>query len=101
MPQVGLIAQRSTMGARVISGSSHHADGTNWRGSVARIAEEVLSSRGVDFALTVPARGRTNATWLGGDLVVRVAPSAGPADLLREAGLAACLPVQVGYPRHH
>jgi hypothetical protein len=73
-------------------------DGTNWRGSVARIAEEVLSSRGVDFALAVPARGWTNATWLAGDLVVRVAPSAGPADLLREAGLAACLPVQVGYP---
>jgi aminoglycoside phosphotransferase (APT) family kinase protein len=73
-------------------------DGTNRRGSVARIAEEVLSSRGVDFALAVPARGWTNATWLAGDLVVRVAPSASPADLLREAGLAACLPAQVAYP---
>jgi aminoglycoside phosphotransferase (APT) family kinase protein len=73
-------------------------DGTKRRGSVARIAEEVLSSRGVDFASAVLARGWTNATWLAGELVVRVAPSAGPADLLREAGLAACLPVQVGYP---
>ena len=73
-------------------------DGTKRRGSVARIAEEVLSSRGVDFASAVLARGWTNVTWLAGELVVRVAPSAGPADLLREAGLAAYLPVQVGYP---
>jgi aminoglycoside phosphotransferase (APT) family kinase protein len=36
--------------------------------------------------------------WLVGEFVIRVAPTAGPADLLREAGLVACLPVQVGYP---
>jgi aminoglycoside phosphotransferase len=43
-------------------------------------------------------KGWTNATWLADEFVIRVAPTAGPADLLREAGLAACLPVQVGYP---
>jgi aminoglycoside phosphotransferase (APT) family kinase protein len=35
---------------------------------------------------------------LAGEFVVRVAPAAGPTDLLREAGLVACFPQQVGYP---
>jgi aminoglycoside phosphotransferase len=52
----------------------------------------------VDFASAVPAKGWTNATWLAGEFAVRVAPTAGPAELLREAGLASCLPAQVGYP---
>jgi scyllo-inosamine 4-kinase len=73
-------------------------DGTNRQGPPAQIAEEVLSGRGVDFASAVPAKGWTNATWLADEFVIRVAPTAGPADLLGEAGLAACLPVQVGYP---
>jgi len=73
-------------------------DGTSRRGSVARIAAEVLGSRGVDFASAVPAKGWTNATWLAGEFAVRVAPTAGPAELLREAGLASCLPAQVSYP---
>jgi aminoglycoside phosphotransferase (APT) family kinase protein len=73
-------------------------DGTNRQGPPAQIAEEVLSGRGVDFASAVLAKGWTNATWLADEFVIRVAPTAGPADLLREAGLAACLPVQVGYP---
>jgi hypothetical protein len=73
-------------------------DGTNRRSSVAQIAAEVLGSRGVDFASAVPAKGWTNATWLAGEFVIRVAPTAGPADLLREAALVARLPVQVGYP---
>jgi aminoglycoside phosphotransferase (APT) family kinase protein len=72
--------------------------GTDRPGLLARIAEDVLSSRGVTFASAVPAKGWTNATWLAGEFVVRVAPTAGPADLLREAGLAACLPREVGYP---
>jgi aminoglycoside phosphotransferase (APT) family kinase protein len=73
-------------------------NGTDQPGWGARVAEEVISGRGVDFAAAVPAKAWSNATWLVGEFVIRVAPTAGPADLLREAGLAAFLPVQVGYP---
>jgi hypothetical protein len=53
-------------------------DGTDRPGVVARIAEVVPSSRGVDFVSALPAKGWTNATWLAGELVIRVAPTAGP-----------------------
>lgn len=62
------------------------------------VAEEVLDGRGVDLDRAWRARGWTNAALLTDELVVRVAPEPGPADLLREARLAALLPSEVGYP---
>ncbi|CAM02899.1 scyllo-inosamine 4-kinase [Saccharopolyspora erythraea NRRL 2338] len=66
--------------------------------AAARVAADVLSAHGQDFTTAVRANGWTNATWLAGELVIRVAQRPGPADLLREARLARLLPAQVGYP---
>ncbi|RZQ60117.1 phosphotransferase family protein [Amycolatopsis suaedae] len=63
-----------------------------------RVAREVLAEHGVDLGETERGRGWTNATWLARDLVVRVAREPGPADLLRERGIVALLPPEVGYP---
>ncbi|MEU2794347.1 aminoglycoside phosphotransferase family protein [Streptomyces sp. NPDC007100] len=65
----------------------------------AAVAAEVFHRHGIDFAAARRAGGRTNATWLGGGLAVRVAGAAGSADLRREARLSAVLPPEVGYPR--
>ncbi|QUH02927.1 aminoglycoside phosphotransferase family protein [Saccharopolyspora erythraea] len=66
--------------------------------AAARVAADVLTAHGQDFATAIRAIGWTNATWLAGELVIRVAQRPGPADLLREARLARLLPAQVGYP---
>ncbi|GAA2778975.1 aminoglycoside phosphotransferase family protein [Saccharopolyspora taberi] len=66
--------------------------------TAARVAEQVLSGRGLDFAAAARADGWTNETWFCGDLVVRVARQPGQADLVREAALAALFPPEVGYP---
>jgi scyllo-inosamine 4-kinase len=62
------------------------------------VAEAVLRDHGADLGGARRGRGWTNATWLTDDLVIRVASTPGPADLLRERRLAALLPVEVGYP---
>ncbi|MGV9884677.1 phosphotransferase family protein [Streptomyces sp. NPDC003006] len=66
---------------------------------IASVAAEVFQRHGIDFSQTRRAGGRTNATWLGGGLAVRVAGAAGSGDLSREAELATVLPPEVGYPR--
>ncbi|PRX98966.1 phosphotransferase family protein [Allonocardiopsis opalescens] len=68
------------------------------RSAAARVAAEVLAARGLGLADASPGRGWTNATWLTREFVVRVARRPGPADLVREASLAALLPAEVGYP---
>ncbi|WP_055532763.1 phosphotransferase family protein [Streptomyces graminilatus] len=66
---------------------------------IASVAAEVFERHGVDFTRTRRAGGRTNATWLGGGLAVRVAGAQGSGDLVRETELATVLPPEVGYPR--
>ncbi|EFL19800.1 phosphotransferase [Streptomyces sp. C] len=65
---------------------------------VAAVAEEVFRRHGADFRSARRTSGRTNATWLGGGLAVRVAGSTAARDLVRETRLAAVLPPEVGYP---
>ena len=69
------------------------------RGAAAdRVAAAVLDQLGEDPGAAVRGRGWTNATWLGADVVVRVARVAGAGDLHREARLVALLPEEVGHP---
>ncbi|GHF52177.1 hypothetical protein GCM10010218_36990 [Streptomyces mashuensis] len=63
------------------------------------VAAEVFQRFGTAFADARRAGGRTNVTWIGGGVVVRVAGTPGATDLRREAALAAVLPPQAGYPR--
>ncbi|MFE2044908.1 phosphotransferase family protein [Streptomyces sp. NPDC059477] len=62
------------------------------------VAEAVLREHGADIRAAERGRGWTNATWLGEDLVVRVAREPGPAGLLREERLVRLLPPEVGCP---
>lgn len=66
--------------------------------AAAQVAEAVLARHDLGFAAASRAGGWSNATWQAGDVVVRVARTPGPADLLREARLANLLPAAVGYP---
>jgi hypothetical protein len=83
-------------------------------GSVARVAEEVLGSSGVDFASAVPAKGWTNAAYEtpaarpDDHLYCREEPLVGVGSLLpafawptdhRWSGLGA--PVRASLPLHH
>ncbi|GAA3694046.1 hypothetical protein GCM10022224_069480 [Nonomuraea antimicrobica] len=63
-----------------------------------RVAEEVLREHGADPGGAERGRGWTNATWLTGEFVVRVATRPGAADLLREERLVRLLPAEVGHP---
>ncbi|MFJ4685203.1 phosphotransferase family protein [Streptomyces sp. NPDC091377] len=63
-----------------------------------RVARAVLGEYGVDPDGVERGRGWTNLTWLGEELVVRVASRPGAADLLRETRLLRLLPPEVGCP---
>lgn len=64
-----------------------------------RVAAAVLAAHGEDLGDAVRGRGWTNATWLGGDVVVRVSRVPGSHELRREARLVELLPAEVGHPR--
>lgn len=65
---------------------------------VRRIADEIFARHGIDFLSAKRAGGWTNATWLAGDLALRVSVRPGNENLLREARLGALLPPEAGYP---
>jgi aminoglycoside phosphotransferase (APT) family kinase protein len=91
----------SEWGGRILSMTDSPADETHDPALIAqltRLAAEIFTRHGVDFACTRRGGGWTNATWLGGGLVLRIATEAGSQNLLREAALAGWLPAQVGYP---
>ncbi|MET8829159.1 phosphotransferase [Streptomyces sp. NPDC004610] len=58
----------------------------------------MLRDHGADPRAAEAGRGWTNITWLAGELVVRVARHAGPAELLREERLLRLLPPGAGCP---
>lgn len=62
------------------------------------IAESIFNRYGVDFTAAKRAGGWSNATWLGGGLALRLSVQQGKQSILREAQLAALLPLEVGYP---
>ncbi len=63
------------------------------------MAEGIFARHGVDFATARRGGGWTNATWIAGGLVLRLATQPGSENLPREAKIAALLPPGVGYPR--
>lgn len=68
-----------------------------------RIAAQIFARHGVDFAGAQRAGGWTNANWIAGGLVLRLATrredtAAGETRLEREARLAHLLPPGAGYP---
>lgn len=79
-----------------------------WRGTVTygrigipvpqRVAEAVSRERGEDLGDVEHGRGRTDATRLSDEFVVRVATRPGAADLLRESRLVGLLPPEAGFP---
>ena len=62
------------------------------------IAASIFARHGVDFATVQRAGGWTNAVWLADRLVLRLSTDTENDNLLREARLAALLPLAVGYP---
>lgn len=65
---------------------------------VKAIASGVFARHGLDFAAANRAGGWTNATWLAGNLALRISVRPGNENLLREARLGALLPPAAGYP---
>lgn len=63
-----------------------------------RIAAGVFARHSVDFGTARRAGGWSNAVWLAGGLVLRLAVQPGSDRLRREAQIAALLPPETGYP---
>lgn len=63
------------------------------------IAAGIFARNGVDFSTARRGGGWSNATWIAGGLVLRLATQPGNENLTREAKIAALLPPEVGYPR--
>ena len=66
---------------------------------LAAIGASIYARHGVDFASARRGGGWSNATWIAGGLVLRLATQAENDNLTREAKIAALLPPEVGYPR--
>lgn len=62
------------------------------------IASAIFARHGIDFSTAQRAGGWSNATWIGGGLVLRLAIQPERHTLLREAALSALLPGEAGYP---
>jgi scyllo-inosamine 4-kinase len=63
-----------------------------------KIAADLFSQKGVDFAAAKKAGGWTNATWIADGLVLRLSKHPNSDRLRREIQLASFLPLEAGYP---
>jgi aminoglycoside phosphotransferase (APT) family kinase protein len=63
-----------------------------------KIAADLFSQRGVDFAMAKKAGGWTNEVWMAGGLVLRLSKRQDSDRLRREMRLSSFLPLEVGYP---
>ena len=63
------------------------------------IATSIFARHGVDFASARRGGGWSNATWIAGGMVLRLATQPGNENLAREGKIAALLPPEAGYPR--
>ncbi len=63
-----------------------------------KIASRICERHGLAFESAVRAGGWTNAVWLCGDVVLRLATKPGTDRIRREVELSGSLPPAVGYP---
>lgn len=62
------------------------------------LAAAVLARLGLDIAAAERPFSQANKVFLVGDIVLRIAPTAGSVELVDEAALAPHLPSDIGYP---